>query len=246
VGVLAVAALRSARRARGAQRRRARRPGAEEIEDRLRRVAFPLEYHAELLGDYAEQADARDRLFAITLAALIAIFLLLQAAFGSWRLAAMFFLVCPVAVSGGVLAAFLAGLGGISIGSFVGFFAVLAIAVRDGILLIRHYQRLSEEQAFGPDLVLRGSRERFAPTLLTALTMAVAVLPVVIFGNIPGHEVLYPLAVVLLGGLVTSTLLNLFVVPGLYLAIGAKAVRDEPEIESPAHDEPKIEQPARV
>jgi Cu/Ag efflux pump CusA len=93
---------------------------------------------------------------------------------------------------------------------------------RNGILLINHYQHLErhESETFGPGLVLRGARERLSPILMTALATGLAVVPLVIAGQIPGHEIEHPLAVVVIGGLVTSTLLNLLVLPSLYLRFG--------------------------
>ena len=106
----------------------------------------------------------------------------------------------------------------------MGFFTVMGIAARNGILLINHYQHLEryEGETFGPALVLRGARERLSPILMTALATGLAVVPLVVAGEIPGHEIEHPLAVVILGGLVTSTLLNLFVVPSLYLRFGRR------------------------
>ena len=103
----------------------------------------------------------------------------------------------------------------ISLGSLVGFLTVLGIAARNGILLINHYQHLEryEGEPFGPGLVLRGARERLSPILMTALATGLALVPLVVTGDIPGHEIEHPMAIVILGGLVTSTLLNLFVVP---------------------------------
>ena len=117
------------------------------------------------------------------------------------------------------------GDGVISLGSLVGFLRVLGIAARNGIMLIEHYQHLErhEGERFGPSLVLRGARERISPIMMTALTTALAVLPLVVSGNLPGHEIEHPLAVVVLGGLITSTLLNLFVVPSLYLRFAKPA-----------------------
>src|SRR6266508_1632562 len=128
-----------------------------------------------------------------------------------------------MALVGGVLAAYLAG-GIISLGSMVGFFTVMGIAARNGILLINHFQHLEryEGERFGPALVLRGARERLSPILMTALATGLAVVPLVVAGEIPGHEIEHPLAVVILGGLFTSTLLNLFVVPSLYLRFGRR------------------------
>jgi Cu/Ag efflux pump CusA len=126
-----------------------------------------------------------------------------------------------------VLAAY-ASSGVISLGSLVGFLTVLGIAARNGILLINHYQRLErrEGMVFGPELVLRGARDRLAPILMTAITTALALTPLVIAGDIPGHEIELPMAIVILGGIVTSTLLNLFVIPSLYLRFGSSP---EPE-----------------
>jgi Cu/Ag efflux pump CusA len=113
---------------------------------------------------------------------------------------------------------------------------VFGIAARNGILLIHHCQHLEkvEGQPFGSELVLRGARERLSPILMTSLATGLALVPLVILGDRPGHEIEYPLAVVILGGLVTSTLLNLLVVPSLYLRFG-KALRSRhPGSDTPA------------
>jgi Cu/Ag efflux pump CusA len=130
-------------------------------------------------------------------------------------------LTLPFALIGGVAAAFLGG-GVLSIGSLVGFVTVLGIAARNGIMLVSHYRHLEVEEGmpFGVPLVLRGAEERLAPILMTASCAALALLPLVISGNIPGHEIEFPMAVVILGGLVTSTTLNLFLLPVLYAAFG--------------------------
>jgi CzcA family heavy metal efflux pump len=208
---------------------------AREVEDRLQEVKFPLEYHAVVLGEYAEQQSARNRILGIAIAAAIGIFLLLQVAFGSWRLAAVGVVALPVALIGGVLAAFAAG-GVLSLGSLVGFLAVLGIAARSGILLIDRYRQIQrdEGEAFGPGLVLRGARDRFAPTVTTAIVTVLALLPMTMFGVAPGFEIEQPMAVVILGGLVTSTLLTLFVVPALYLHFGGGAERLEEDLMAPA------------
>ena len=114
------------------------------------------------------------------------------------------------------------GDGIISLGSLVGFFTILGIVARNGIMQISHFQHLEQEEGetFGPELVLRGAQERLAPILMTALTTGLALVPLLIAGNIPGQEIEYPMAIVIVGGLVTSTLLNLFVVPSLYLRFG--------------------------
>ena len=195
-----------------------------DVEAALATVDFQLGYHPEVLGEYAERQAVQDRLIGFGLAAVIGIFLLLQAAFGSWRLAAFAFFTLPSALVGGVLAAWLTG-GVISLGSLVGFFTVYGIAARNGIMLINHYQHLEryEGEELGLDLVVRGARERLAPILMTALATALALVPLVIAGNIPGHEIEHPMAVVILGGLVTSTLLNLLIVPALYLRFAQRS-----------------------
>src|SRR5919197_5651121 len=131
----------------------------------------------------------------------------------------MFFLTLPMALVGGVLAASMFSGGVLSLGSLVGFLAVFGIAARNGILLINHCQHLErhEGEVFGPALVVRGAKERLSPILMTALATALALVPLVVRGTIPGHEIEHPMAVVIVGGLVTSTVLNLFIVPSLYL-----------------------------
>src|SRR5207247_217440 len=151
---------------------RGRDPNAvvSDIQQRLSAIKFPLEYRSAVLGAYqAGQADQRN-LLLFGIAAAIGIFLLLQAAFGSWRLATLAFFTVPSALLGGVLAAFATG-GVISMGSLVGFFTVFGVAARNGIMLINHCQHLEREEGepFGLGLVLRGARERLAPILMTAL-----------------------------------------------------------------------------
>jgi Cu/Ag efflux pump CusA len=155
--------------------------------------------------------------------AMVMVFFLLQASFRSWRMATIAFLCLPAALVGGVLAAYM-GDRIISLGSLVGFLTVLGIAARNSIMLIEHYQHLEdvEGEKFGPQLVLRGAVERISPIMMTALTTLMALLPLIYAGSAPGHEIEHPMAVVILGGLVTSTLLNLFVVPSLYLRFGER------------------------
>ncbi|GAA2021636.1 efflux RND transporter permease subunit [Terrabacter terrae] len=189
-----------------------------ELNAKLAGVSFPRGYHAEVLGEYQERQTAQSRLLSSAVAAGVLILLLLQTSFRSWRLAILVFLTLPMALVGGVLAAWMAG-GILSLGSLVGFFTVFGIAARNGILLINHYQHLEQEEGmeFGLPLVIRGAKERLAPILMTTLATGLALVPLVVLGSRPGHEIEHPLAVVILGGLVTSTLLSLFVVPSIYL-----------------------------
>jgi len=192
-----------------------------DVQRRLKDVKFPLGYRAEVLGEYAERQAAQRRLLTFSVAAVIGVFFLLLTSFRSWRLATLSFLTLPSALVGGALAVYLAD-GVISLGSLVGFFTILGIAARNGIMMINHFQHLErhEGETFGPALVVRGARERLSPILMTTLACGLAIVPLVIAGNIPGNEIEHPLAIVVLGGLVTSTLLNLFVVPSLYLRFG--------------------------
>jgi CzcA family heavy metal efflux pump len=194
---------------------------AADIESRVQKIKFPLGYHAVVLGEYAERQASQTRLFIFALGAALGVFFILLESFGSARLAMLSFLTLPSALVGGLLAAF-AGGGIISLGSLVGFLTVFGIAARNGIMLINHYQHLEryEGEVFGLRLALRGARERLSPILMTALATALALVPLAISGNIPGHEIEYPMAIVILGGLITSTLLNLFIVPSLYLRFG--------------------------
>lgn len=205
-----------------------RDPGSvvDDIEDRLEKVKFPLEYHPEILGEYAERQSAQRRMFGVVAAAVIGIFLLLQACFGSWRLALIAFLALPAAVAGGMLGA-LAGGGVISLGSIVGLLAVLGIAARNGILLINHYQHIETTAGvpFGLDLIVRGTRERLSPIMASSAAIVAALLPIVLFGRVPGLEILQPTAFVIIGGLIAATVITLFVIPALYLVIGAGAQR---------------------
>src|SRR2546430_15923223 len=189
----------------------------------MKAVQFPLEYRAELLGEYAERLAAQDRVRPFGIAAAMAILLLLQAFFRSWRLATVVFVTLPMALVGGVLVACVADDGLLSLGSIAGLVALLGIAVRNGMSLVGHYRRLEQHDggAFGAELVERGTREWSAPILMTAITTALVFVPSALLGSIAGLEILRPMAVVILGGLVTTTLFSLVGVPAIYVLFGA-------------------------
>jgi Cu/Ag efflux pump CusA len=194
---------------------------AREIEARLSEVSFSRGYYAQVRGEYAERQASSTRLRILGVVAVAAIFLILLVDFGSARVAALVFLTLPFALVGAIAAAFATG-GVLSLGSLVGLVTVIGISARNGIMLISHYRHLElvEGVPFGRDLVLRGSEERLAPILMTALATGLALVPIAFGGTRPGYEIEHPLAVVILGGLLTSTVLNLFIVPALYLRFG--------------------------
>ena len=209
---------------------------AQDVQQQMHTIEFPLGYHAEVLGEFAERQAAQNRLFGFALAAAAGVFLLLGASFSNWRLAALSFVTLPSALVGGVLAAYFFSNGVLSLGSLVGFLTVFGIAARNGIMLINHYQHLEREEGerFGPQLILRGARERLSPILMTALATGLALVPLVIAGDIPGHEIEHPMAIVILGGLATSTLLNLFIVPAIVLRFGNRGAAATPGATSAA------------
>ena len=198
-----------------------------EVDQLLNQMEFPLEYYAQLTGEYQERQDAQSRLLGGGVLAGVSIFLLLLMAFRRFRLAVLAFTCLPSALIGGVLAAWMGG-GVLSLGSLVGFFTVLGIVARNGIMMVSHFQHLEREEgeAFGMELVIRGAKERVAPVLMTALAAGLAMIPLVMAGDVAGQEIEFPMALVILGGLVTATMLNLLLLPTLYLRFGkSKAER---------------------
>ena len=191
---------------------------ARDVEARVRSVAFDRAYHPEVLGEYAAREESRNRLLQLAGFSLVGILLLLYSDFQSWRPTLLIFFSIPFALIGGVAAAWATG-GVLSLGSLIGFVTVLGIAARNGILLVSHYRHLEEAGEIpGTDLVARGAEERLVPILMTALCAGLALLPIAFAGDKPGHEIEHPMAVVILGGLATSTVLNLFLLPALYAA----------------------------
>jgi len=198
-----------------------------DVEAAVATIPVPLEYHVEVFSAAAVMQDAVLRLLAVMAGAGILVFLLLQAAFARWRLALLVFLTLPAALVGGIASGLVGG-DLLSLGTLGGLFTILAISVRSGVTLIDHYQKIEsvEGQPFGPGLILRGSQERLGPTLMTAFGTALAVLPFVVMGDVAGFEIARPMAIFVLGGLVTSTLLTLFVLPTLYLRSGPRPAAD--------------------
>lgn len=193
----------------------------QDVQGLLRQVTFPLEHHSEILGGFAQQQRDRRRTLSWFLAAAIATFFLLQACFASWRLASLLFLLLPVAMTGGVLAAALAD-DSMSTVALMGLLAVLALAVRGGILQLGRYRDLEREGGIDAAVVVLGARQRFGPTVTAALATGLALAPLLVLGGSAGLEIARPLATVILGGLATTMLVNLFVLPILYLRFGGR------------------------
>jgi Cu/Ag efflux pump CusA len=205
----------------------------DEIEDRLEKIKFPLEYHPELISEYSERLAVQRRMTGVTLACLAGIFLLLQVRLGSWRLAVLALLVFPASIAGGVLAALLGG-AVMSLGSLIGFLAGLAVAARNGTLLIDDYQRLhgSPGEAFTAAMAVQAARERLTAMLASSGAVVAALLPLVIVGPVPGLEIVQPMAIVMIGSVIGSMAFTLFVVPPLYLTYGASAQREDLRLEA--------------
>ena len=190
---------------------------AKEIEAKVKAIDFDTGYHPEILGEYAERQKSRNRLLSVAVLSALGIFFIVYSDFSSVRLALLLMLCLPIALTGSIFATLLGG-GVLSLGSIVGFVTVLGIVGRNGVMLISHYRHLEveEKMPFGEDLIIRGALERLSPILMTALTTALALVPIAIGGNKPGQEIEHPMAIVIMGGLVTSTLLNLLIMPALY------------------------------
>jgi Cu/Ag efflux pump CusA len=188
----------------------------------LQHVTFPREHHLEVLGEGQAQAKSDFRRWTYVIGSAVLIFFLLQVGFGSWRVASLYFLLLPTALAGGLLLAAIAR-GTVSVVALLGLLTVLAMAVRGGILQIKQYHRLEDEGRM-PDseLVLLGSRQRFIPTVTGFLAAGLALVPLVVYGVVSGLEIVSPLALIIVAGLVTTALLNLFVLPVLYLRFATK------------------------
>ena len=185
-------------------------------------IQFPPGYYIAYGGQYEAQTEAFREILLLGTAAVVGIFLLLFLAFRSLRQSILVMSNLPLALVGGVAAVLVASEGETSVASLVGFVTLFGIATRNGIMLMTHYNHLmiEENMPFGRDLIVRGAMERLSPILMTALTAGLGLLPLALSAGRPGRELEQPMAVVIIGGLLTSTLLNMFVLPALYLKFG--------------------------
>jgi CzcA family heavy metal efflux pump len=186
-------------------------------------VKLPQGYYVQYGGQFEAQEKASRLISGLSLVAIAVIYLLLYVALNSGRSAALVMANLPLALIGGVAMVFLTG-GTLSIASLVGFITLFGIATRNGIMLITHYQYLMEKEGKDfRDAIFQGSMERLSPILMTALVTGVGLIPLALGVGEPGKEIQQPMAVVILGGIFTSTLLNMIVIPALFLKYGEKA-----------------------
>jgi CzcA family heavy metal efflux pump len=193
-----------------------------QIKERINiNIELPHGYHIQYGGQFESEEKASKILFFTSLMALLIIFLLLYQEFKNAKMASIILLNLPLALIGGVLSIWLTS-SIISIPSIIGFITLFGIATRNGILLISRYQVLKEQGVNLYDTVINGSLDRLNPILMTALTTALALIPLAVTGDLPGNEIQSPMAKVILGGLLSSTLLNIFIVPVVYYITNIK------------------------
>jgi Cu/Ag efflux pump CusA len=197
----------------------------DDIQARVgRQVRLPQGYHIEYGGQFENEADATRQLLWLTLGVVVAIFFILSTAFGSARDATLIMVNVPLALIGGVIGVYLAG-GMLSVASLVGFITLFGIATRNGIMLVSHIRHLREQEGVDDlrEAVVRGATERLVPIVMTALAAGLALVPIALSAGEPGSEIQAPMAMVIMFGLLSSTALNMVVVPILYDRFGARS-----------------------
>ncbi|WP_277121994.1 efflux RND transporter permease subunit [Bacteroides ndongoniae] len=194
-----------------------------DIQERIdTQIQLPEGYHVEYGGQFESEQAASRTLMLTSFMSIVVIFLLLYHEFRSVKESAVILINLPLALIGGVFALLLTT-GEVSIPAIIGFISLFGIATRNGMLLISHYNHLQREEGYGIyESVLRGSLDRLNPILMTALSSALALIPLALGGDLPGNEIQSPMAKVILGGLLTSTFLNGFIIPIVYLLIHTK------------------------
>jgi HME family heavy-metal exporter len=198
----------------------------QEVQARItQQVKLPAGYYLTYGGQFEIQQSASSKILWLSLFSLAGIFLVLYSHFKSTLMVGQIMLNIPLALIGSVVAVLLTG-GTFSIASLVGFITLTGIASRNGIMMISHYLHLLEHEGeqFGKAMIIRGSLERLVPVLMTALVAALALVPLTLAKDAPGKEILYPVATVILGGLLSSTFLDLIVTPVVFWLFGEKAL----------------------
>ncbi|MBL9165635.1 MAG: efflux RND transporter permease subunit [Planctomycetaceae bacterium] len=217
----------------------------EEIKDRLAPIekALPTGYFTEYSGQFESEQSASRTISVLFVASLIGIFLVLFTMFRSVNLSLQVMAALPMAFIGAVAALVITNQT-LTVAAMVGFIALVGVASRNGILLLNHYLHLVKYEGEGwtKEMILRGGLERLAPVLMTALTAGIALIPLTLAAGEPGKEILYPVATVIVGGLISSTLLDFFVHPALFWTLGLKSARhvvedDQRQVTLVAHEE---------
>ena len=185
-------------------------------------ISLPEGYHIEYGGQFEAEAEASKTLMATSFLSLLIIFLLLYQEFKNIKIAGIILLNLPLALIGGIFSIYFTS-GILSIPAIIGFITLFGVATRNGILLVSHYKTLQDEGLNLYDTIIQGSKDRLSPILMTALTAGLALIPLAIAGDLPGNEIQSPMAKVILGGLLTSTLLNIFIVPVVYFLTNSKS-----------------------
>lgn len=199
----------------------------EEIKEKVQQnITLPEGYRIEYGGQFEAEAEASKTLLLTSVLSILAIFLLLFQEFKDVRVSAIILLNLPLALIGGVASIWITS-GIISIPAIIGFITLFGIATRNGILLISHYNTLQHQGMGLYDSVMQGSKDRLSPILMTALTAGLALIPLAIAGDLPGNEIQSPMAKVILGGLLSSTILNIFIIPAVYIIIQSKRKYNE-------------------
>ena len=178
-------------------------------------ITLPENYRIQYGGQFESEEKAARILLLTSLMSLLIIFLLLYQEFKDVKIASIILLNLPLALIGGVLSIWLTSKI-ISIPAIIGFITLFGIATRNGILLVSRYQALQKQGVGLYETIIKGSLDRLNPILMTALTTALALIPLALTGDLPGNEIQSPMAIVILGGLLSSTLLNIFIVPIVY------------------------------
>jgi Cu/Ag efflux pump CusA len=194
----------------------------QELEDTIfERVKFNAELYPEFTGAAIEQAKAKEELIILSSMVLAVVMMLVYIAIGSLRNVLLMLINLPFALVGGVIAVLVTG-GSLSVGSLVGFVTLFGITIRNSIMLVSHYQYLVKEEGllWNLDVAIKGAQERLPSILMTALVTALAMLPIAINSDNPGREIMGPMAAIIIGGLASSTILNLLVMPAIMHKFG--------------------------
>ncbi len=204
---------------------RDQKSAVEEIQKNIsRKIRLPEGYHIEYGGQFQAESEASKTLMVTSILSLLIIFLLLFQEFKDLKIASIILLNLPLALIGGVFSIYFTS-GILSIPGIIGFITLFGVATRNGILLVSHYKTLQAEGMNLYDTIIIGSTDRLSPILMTALTAGLALIPLAIAGDLPGNEIQSPMAKVILGGLLTSTLLNIFIVPVVYYLSNLNTVK---------------------